>query len=360
HAVFGPERRRDWFRDKICYYSETGNSYFALRLLDSYPELLRAHHGAFAVQAYQALGSATHQARLHELGLLMLLLRLRELGNGFQEIPEEDLAAAIPELDDFLWRRTRIPSFEDLDELNPTELSAQLGDLCQVSSMEEAGRLIGFDPRLHAIRESGRERFLHRLATRIQRHLQIITSLGVPIIYRRRDGEDRLLVGPYLAPLDTAVAHALDPSRLVQRLATRHGTSVAAFSNWVIANNGFVDLRPHALASAATEPGPDLEHRVTLLENAAELEAWIRDLPSGSYFTTCGLVALHYRLTRLGQRVRGRKVQLGTRETWKHLFRQDRERRHLITPGLVETVRMYNEGQGKVTGTEALWPGWGY
>ncbi|MCG8455726.1 MAG: hypothetical protein MI919_05550, partial [Holophagales bacterium] len=27
HAVFGPERRRDWFRDKICYYSETDNSY---------------------------------------------------------------------------------------------------------------------------------------------------------------------------------------------------------------------------------------------------------------------------------------------------------------------------------------------
>ena len=33
---------------------------------------------------------------------------------------------------------------------------------------------------------------------------------------------------------------------------------------------------------------------------------------------------------------------------------------HIITPGLVETVRMYNEGLGKITGTETLWPRWGY
>ena len=71
-------------------------------------------------------------------------------------------------------------------------------------------------------------------------------------------------------------------------------------------------------------------------------------------------MALKLRLSRLFAQVRGRKIQLGTRETWKHLFRQDPAGRHIISPGLVETVRMYSEGLGKITGTEALWPAWGY
>ena len=93
------------------------------------------------------------------------------------------------------------------------------------------------------------------------------------------------------------------------------------------------------------------------LENLA---AWLGELPTGSYFTTCGLVALQYRLGRLYGQVRQRRIQLGTWETWKHLFPQDSTGRHILSPGLIETVRMYSEGLGKVTGTEALWPEWGY
>lgn len=360
HAVFGPERRRDWFDDKISYYTETENSYFALRLLDSYPQLLRAHHGAFAVQAYQALGSSTHQARLHELSLLMLLLRLRELAVSFRDIPEAELVAALQNLDDFFWHRTRIPSFEDLDDLEPAELAANLGRLCEVDSMEAAGRLIGYDPRLHAVRQPGREKFLHRVSTYIQRHLQTITSLGIPILYRGSDGQERCLVGPYVAPLDTAIAHRDDLPELFEQLADRYETPVDAFRDWTVANNGFVDLRPHAIGSAVQEPGPGMEEHVRRLRDGDELRAWLDSMTPGSYFTCAGVVALHYRLTRLGHRVRQRKVELGTRETWKHLFRQDRRGRHLISPGLVETVRMYNEGLGKITGTEALWPSWGY
>ncbi|MEO1365750.1 MAG: hypothetical protein AAFX50_01145, partial [Acidobacteriota bacterium] len=147
---------------------------------------------------------------------------------------------------------------------------------------------------------------------------------------------------------------------LWRKLAEKHGTSDADFRDWVIVNNGFVDLRPHALASAAKEPGPDLGERVGRFEEEAELIAWLGGLESGSYFTTAGLVALLHRLRRLGKAVTSRKVQLGTRETWKHLFRQDRHGRHLLSPGLIETARMYNEGLGKITGTEALWPPWGY
>ena len=360
HAVFGPERRRDWFQDKISYYTETENSYFALRLLDSYPELLEAHHGPFAIQAYQALGSSTHQARLHELGLVMLGLRLLELGESFAKIPVADLVAALPDIGEFLWQRTRIPSFQELEALDATQLADLMTRLCEADSMERAGRLLGYDPRLHGAREPGREKFLHRLSTCIQRYIHTITSLGIPILYRRSDGEDRVLVGPYVAPLDMAIGRVGDLDARFHEAAGKLGTTPEAFRDWVIANNGFVDLRPLAVGSIAQEPGAKLESQAFTFETTESFAEWLGTLPVGSYFTTAGMIAFRYRLGRLGHKVRGRKVQLGTRETWKHLFRQDRNHRHLISPGLVETVRMYTEGLGKITGTEALWPRWGY
>ncbi|MEE8526441.1 MAG: hypothetical protein V3T72_21095, partial [Thermoanaerobaculia bacterium] len=360
-AVFGPERRHDWFHGKVCYYHETENSYFALRLLDNYPQLVRAHHGPFALQAFQALGSATHQARLHELGILMLLLRLRELGGKFESIAEEELSAAVAhDLDDYLWEHTRTPAFEDLQGLDAETLARLLGEICEVDSMESAGYLLGFDARAHGLRERGREKFLARLATRIRRYLEAITSLGIPIVYRGREGGDRVLAGPYVAPLDLGIAAAGDLRRAWEKIAADHGTTVEAARDWTIVNNGFVDLRPHALASVATEAGPRLADQLHRFASAGELAEWIDSLAVGSYFTTGGLVAVELRLGRLFERLRQRKIQLGTRETWKHLFRLDDAGRHLISPGLVETVRMYSEGLGKITGTEALWPRWGY
>ncbi len=361
HAVFGPERRADWFHDKFSYYTETENSYFALKLLDSYPRLIRAHHGAFGVQAYQALGSATHQARMHELGLLLLVLRLRELGKNFENIPESDLVDGLADLDEFFWNHTQIPSFEDLEGLNGVEMAKLFGQLCEIDSMESAGAMLGFDPRRHGIRQQGRERFLARLAKRINRHLQIITSLGIPILYRSpQDGEDRILMGPYVAPVDCAIAKRRDLDRIWGEQAEQHGVPAEVVRDWVIANNGFVDLRPLAIGTIATEPGPALADQVQTMHSREQLEAWLSNQQSGAYFTTCGALALELRVSRLGHAVCQRRIQLGTRETWKHLFKEDRQGRHLISPGLVETARMYSEGLGKITGTEALWPPWGY
>lgn len=360
-AVFGPERRKDWFEDGLCYYTETENSYFALRLLESHPELVRAHFGAFAVQAYQALGSSTHQARLHELGLLLLLLRLRELGQSFESIPEEKLVEGLTDLDAFLWSHTRIPCYEDLEGLSVAEAAELLGRLLEVETMEDAGLLLGYDPRAQGLRESGRERFLARLANRIRRFVQTITSLGIPILYRSpTDGEDRLLVGPYVAPLDRAPAARGDVARAFTELAEKHGVDVSVARNWAIVNNGFIDLRPHAIGNSAKEPDPHLAEHVATFATEEELITWLDTLPVGTYFTTCGLAALAYRIKRLYAAVRSREIRLGTRETWKHLFPQDTDGRFLLSPGLIETARMYTEGLGKVTGTEALWPNWGY
>lgn len=360
HAVFGPERRRDWFQDKVAYYGETENCYFALRLLDSYPELVRAHHGPFALQSYQALGSATHQARLHELGLVMLVLRLRQLADLLPSFSDQELQDGSDDVATFLWRRTAIPSFQDLAALGVEELAIAMSELCRVTGDDPTTwPSLGCGENLGR-KGPGHQRFMCRLAERIERYRRTITSLGIPILYRTPEGDDRILVGPYAAPLDMAVCRAEDLRRRFARSASELGVSTECYRDWGFANCGFVDLRPVAIGSSAQVPGEDLSDRVRVMNDRDDLVKWLESLTSGSYFTTSGLVAFHYRVGRLGQKVCGRKVRLGTRETWKHLFRQDRNQRHLISPGLVETVRMYSEGLGKITGTEALWPRWGY
>lgn len=361
HAVFGPERRRDWFRDKICYYTETENSHFALRLLETHPRLAHAHLGTFAVQAYQALGSATHQARLHELGLLLLLLRLRDFGTRFADLPEEALLEALSDLDGFFWKTTRLPCFEDLAGLDAATLSELFGRLCEIDSKEAMGSLLGYELRRRGVRGGGHEKFLARLATAVRRYLSTVTSLGIPVLYRSPSlGRDRLLVGPYVAPVDEAIATSGDLTRNFRRVAERHGIPYEVIRDWVVANNGFIDLRPHAIGSAAKEAGTPLLEAVRTFSTGEEALAWIDGLPPGAYFTTVGSVALELRLRRLFVQLGRRKIELGTFETWKHLFPQDPEGRHVLAPGLVETVRMYTEGLGKITGTEALWPEWGY
>lgn len=360
HAVFGPERRREWFRDKVAYYTETENSYFALRLLEAYPQLVRSHLGAFAVQAYQALGSSTHQARLHELGLVILLLRLLDLGRGFAELPEKVLEEAIGDLDGFLWRATRLPAFEDLARHDAAALSRGLAALIEVEGNEDLGLLLGYDMRRRGVRQPEHERFLARAATRVRRYVQTITSLGIPILTPGTDGRERVLVGPWVAPLEIAVALPGDLEAAWQRLASASGAPLLAARDWTIVNNGFIDLRPHALVTSAAEPGPRLGEQVHRFTSGDDLLGWVASLPAASYFTTAGTLALEVRLGRLFATVRRRKLQLGTHETWKHLFQQDGEGRHVLSPGLVETHRMYAEGLGKVTGTESLWPAWGY
>ena len=355
HAVFGPERRRDWFEDKICYYDSTENAHFALRMLDNDPRLVRAHLGAFAIQSFQALGSATHQARLHELGLLNLLLRLRELGSRLGTFDAATLAPAASDVDAFLWQHTRPPALEDAGGVEPTALAAQLGQLCEIETTADLCALLGcaMSERLRPV--------LDALVTAIVRYRDTITSLGIPIVYDRvHDGRTRVLAGPWVAPLERAIAHEHDLADQWRTWAECHNTDAEAVRDWTIVNNGFVDLRAHALACSAGDLEGDLPCQVRHFTTPDDVLAWLGEQTHGSYFTTGGVVAMTLRLRCLLDQLRSRKVELGTSATWKHLFRQDAEQRHILNPGLVETVRMYSEGLGKVTGTEALWPGWGY
>jgi len=366
--IFGRERRASWFQDGLAYYTETENAHFAFRALESDQRLVQAHLGAFAVQSFQALGSSTHQARLHELGLVLCLLRLLDLGRHFDDFSDAELSRGLKDLDGFLWKHTRVPCFEDFLELGIERQAQLLGALCEVRTKFQAGELIGYDLRGQGQRLPGREKFLARLATRIRRYLATITSLGSPILYHSpRHGQDRLRVGPYLAPLDMAVTDRAAPRRRLQAMAAEAGVAYSTVRDWVVVNNGFVDLRPHALATSAKglpqlAAGPVRGGVDPLLHtrDPEALVAWLGALPTGSYFTTGGLVALDLRLRRLGQQLQQRRVELGTADTWKKLFFRKENGHFVLTPGLVETCRMYSEGLGKVTGTEVLWPGWGY
>lgn len=374
--IGGRERRRDPFVGGLCYYTETENAHLALRVLDSDERLVRAHLGAFAVQAFQELGSATHQARLHELGILVLLLRLLDLGRRLPGLDAAALEEAVRDVGGFVQRQTVSPYFEDLLDHDAPRLARLAGELCEVRDRLDVGRLLGYDPRHQARRDRRREKLLERLAKNVRRYLSTITSLGTPIVYSSPGfGRDEILLGPYVAPLDLAVGSSGDLQRRWAELAAEHGLEPPTVRDWTLVNNGFVDLRAHALATSARELGPQLGERLLVTGSAEELAAWLAALPRGSYFTTCGLVATLHRLGALHRRLRGRRVELGTHETWKHLFFRDRgrgprggagrgrrgdERPFVLAPGLVETARMYSEGLGKVTGSENLWPGWGY
>lgn len=361
HIIFGEERRRKWFHDGLCYYTETENAHFAHQVLQSDDRLLRAHHGAFALQAFQDLGSSTHQGRLHELGIICSLLRVLSLGAHMESFDGERLKEAFASWEQFFYDNTSPGYFEDFLQLSTEHLSVTLGRMCEVRSKFDAADLVGFPLRTDAKREGVKEKFFARLATVIRRYLNGVASMGTPIIYRSPSlHRDRVLVGPYIAPLDAAAVDTHCLHGEWSRAAKELGLSPDVVRNWSIANNGFVDFRPHAIATTARSLTDSARTKVMTTTNSKDLVEWLGRIPVGSYFTTCGLLALQHRLSALHREVSNRKVDLGTRESWKNLFFCDRNGKYLMSPGLIEAMRMYTEGLGKVTGTELLWPGWGY
>ena len=356
--LFGDEPHREFFENGVCYFTETENARFALQVLSSDARLQRSQLGPLSVKAYQALGSSTHQGRLHELGLVILLLRLSSL--KLESLSKSQLQTAQENLDDFLWNSTSPPYFEDFLAFDLTKLAEGIGRLMEVDGPESMASFLKFDLASHKENEQEYQSFLGVLAQRIQIYRSTITSLGIPILYRRPGGEDALLVGPYIAPMDIALNNTMDLYRDLEKRGRPHGVDPRTVWDWVVVNNGVVDVRPHALVTHAKDVQADLSDRVKRFSNETDLVEWLETIHHGQYFTTTGLIALRLRISRLWEKIRNRHIQLGTGETWKNLFQLDSNGKFLIVPGLVETMRMYAEGLGKTTGTETLWPGHGY
>jgi hypothetical protein len=363
-AVFGDDPRCPSFVDNVCYYTETDNSRQVFDLL-SQPPLARAQLAGLGVKALQDLGSAKHQAEMHLLGLLILLHRLKTL--DLDAIPAGvDLQSFDPRA--FFEEHSRELTLDRAASFRPDLLAAELTALAaarEVSDLEALQSFYQPDPR--------RQEAAHRIFQAVLRTVWSIPSLGSPILYDK-DGERRVVCGPYAAPLDRVVTHR---DRLGAFLRERYATlggqldqgddpshaHDSAFQRFVemhIANNGFIDLRPVAVLVTARSAAENLDGKVQLFREEEPFLEALAALPPYSYFATSGLLALSVRLRGLARQAHQLDLRFGTANEYRTHFRFDDRGRPLLVPGIVEAFRMVSEGLSKNTGHDRLDGRWGY
>jgi hypothetical protein len=154
----------------------------------------------------------------------------------------------------------------------------------------------------------------------------------------------------------------------IDKIADKNHIDRQDFLEWVICNNGFADLRPKAVFNTAKSYHNGLIDAIKTTDSAAEFRKLVntlklkngRNLSENYHYTTSGLVAYTARITGLYEQLQKFDLSLGTLNGWKALFPVDHKNNHPLIPGLVEAMRMYMEGLGKITGTEFLYPQYGY
>ena len=356
-GMFGDDPRKPWFKDHVCFYTETDN---ARQVFDfvAQPMLLQAQLNGLDPMSLQDLGSSKHQGELHTLGLLILLHRLRTL----------DIDAIPPYVDlarfdarTFFIQHSRPLLFEDLNGWDDAKLADDLGTLVSANAPEDLERLKPFMrdgheelyPRKQAARRQVLEIVLHAVWA--------IPSLGSPIVFER-GGQTMLRVGYFAAPLACLIT---DTDRLACRFSELHEASGSAapreaFINHYLASGGFIDVRPRAILSTVTADADVSAATVHDVASAEALRALIDGLEPYSIFSTCGLIALMYRLRALGCYLREAMTELGTLQDCRWHMPRDEHGHTLVVPGVVEAFRMASEGLEKTTGTDRLAGIWGY
>jgi hypothetical protein len=336
-ALLGDDPNVPWFRDCILYYTETANSRQAFDFLYQ-PQLVQTQLSGVEPLALQDLGSAKHQAELHTLALLILLHRLRTA--DFDAIgpytPESFDATR------FLAENSRALTFRDLDAWDIATTAAELKTLATANRADD---LLPVQP----LRDAGlfpmRDRAHLAVLEAILRGVWNITSLGSPIVL---DGS--LRCGYYIAPFGELVT---SEDALRQMFAGRN-------AEYELAVNGFIDIRPHAIVCRAKTPSEIGPGSITIAHHFDELAAQLRTIEPYSFFATCGLVAVLFRLRALGRMLREARIDLGTMQDFEWQVMRDDHGHTIVVPGAVEAFRMISEGQEKTTGTEWLDGIWGY
>src|SRR5204863_1854643 len=124
-ALLGEDRLDLWFKDHVCYYTETDNSREVFDFLRQ-PALMASELSGLDPMALQDLGSAKHQGEMHTLGLLILLHRLRTVDVDAID-PYVDPAAFDPR--GFFLSHSHVLTFEDLARWDLSSLAVDLGTL---------------------------------------------------------------------------------------------------------------------------------------------------------------------------------------------------------------------------------------
>ena len=336
-ALLGDDPNVPWFSDCICYYTETASSKQAFDFLYQ-PHLLQTQLSGVEPLALQDLGSAKHQAELHTIALLIMLHRLRSA--DFDAIDPYE-----PESFDarrFLAENSRALTFRDLDSWDVATTAADLKTLVTANRPED---LLPLQPLHDAGMFPMRDKAHLAILETILRGVWNVTSLGTPIVF-----DDGVRCGYYVAPF----GHILtSEDSLRQMLDARN-------ANYELAVNGFVDIRPHAIVCRAKTPTEIVDGSITIANDFESLQAQLKSIEPYSFFATCGLIAVLYRLRALGRMLREARIDLGTMQDFEWQVVRDDRGHTIVVPGAVEAFRMIAEGQEKTTGTEWLDGIWGY
>jgi hypothetical protein len=330
-----------WFKDSICYYTETANSKQVFDFLYQ-PVLLNAQLSGIDPMALQDLGSAKHQAELHTLSLLLTLHRLRTLDiDALEEYPRGTFDPKR-----FLLDNSRALTFRDVELWDVDTLAR---DLHTLVTADKPGQLLALKP----MRDPG------QFGARDEAHLAVlkvvldavftITSLGTPIVV----DDNTVRCGYYVAPFGKIVTHE-------DSLAHMFDDASPDYRAFQMSVNGFIDLRPHGIVSSAKLPSDLHAGAVTIHRDEASFAARVASLEPYSFFATCGLVAVLHRLRALSRLLTQSRTDLGTMQDWLWTMLRDERGHTYVVPGVVEALRMISEAQEKTTGTEWLDGIWGY
>jgi hypothetical protein len=336
-ALLGDDPNVPWFRDCICYYTETASSKQAFDFLYQ-PHLLQTQLSGVEPLALQDLGSAKHQAELHTLALLILLHRLRSA--DFDAIDPYE-----PESFDarrFLAENSRPLTFRDLDSWDVATTARDLKTLVTANRAED---LLSIQPMHEPGTFPMRDRAHLATLETILRGVWNVTSLGTPIVF-----DEGVRCGYYVAPFGDILT---SEDSLRQMLGSRN-------ANYELAVNGFIDIRPHAIVCRAKTPAEIADGSITIAHDFDSLRRELQSIEPYSFFATCGLVAVLHRLRALGRMLREARIDLGTMQDFEWQVVRDDRGHTIVVPGAVEAFRMVSEGQEKTTGTEWLDGIWGY
>ncbi|MFN2590330.1 MAG: hypothetical protein ABR518_06140 [Actinomycetota bacterium] len=353
-ALLGDDRLSPWFPDNVCYYPETDNARQVLDFL-SQPALQAMQLSGVEPMALQDLGSAKHQGEMHTLALLILMHRLRTLDvdaiDPYVDLDRFDARA-------FLVAHSRMLTFEDVAAW---EFDALARDVQTLAGADDPDDLSAVIPSRQHDLFPRRKDALRRVLQEVLRGVWTVTSLGSPVVFER-DGEAVLRTGYYVAPLDLLVT---ERDSVVRWLREAHGRAGAGasfedFRDYHLSVGGFVDLRPQAIVCTAKHDEEDLSANVARFTDGDALRDHLWSLEPYSFFATCGLVAVCYRLRALYASLRESMIELGSLQEWRWHMPRDASGHILVVPGVVEAFRMVSEGLEKATGTERLHGLWGY
>jgi hypothetical protein len=357
-ALFGDDPSSPWFDENgVCYYTETDNSRQVFDFL-AQPALRQAQMNGLDPMALQDLGSAKHQAELHTLGLLILLHRLRTL----------DVDAIPPYIEHsrfdsrtFFQQHSRALTFEDIDSWDTNETARDLATLVSANAPADLEQLKPF--RLHGHDNLFPDKALARqeIFRDVLRAVWTIPSLGTPIIFER-DERTCIRTGFFVAPLDILMTSTDGVDRWFRKRLERPevNCTLEDLRDHHFAAAGFIDVRPHAILSASKNDHAPDGVRVFRAASENALRDALAALPPYSFFSTCGLLAVLFRLRCLYSVLKEAVLQLGTLQEFRWQMPRDANGHLLVLPGAVEAMRMVSEGVEKTTGTERLDGLWGY